>query len=73
MYSPYAAIDSGTPVGMGAPMGGGVSSGTGARTVPSGVHPWAHWAVIAWFLIAAGALMLLDKGGFRFMVTVGKR
>jgi hypothetical protein len=42
------------------------------RTVPTGTHPYANWAVIAWFLIAAVALVGFDKAGFKFMVKVGR-
>jgi hypothetical protein len=78
MYSPSGAVDDGTTMlayGAGPAQGGGTRGGvaTSAGSGSDGVHPYANWAVIAWFLLAAGGLMLLDRGGFRFVVTSGKR
>jgi hypothetical protein len=78
VYTPVGSVDDGTTAlayGAGPAQGGGTVGGvaTGGGSGVGGVHPYANWAVIAWFLLAAGGLMLLDKGGFRFVVTGGKR
>jgi hypothetical protein len=78
MYTPVGSVDDGTTSlaygasspGSGGAVGGGAATGGGGG---NGVHPYANYAVIAWFLIAAAGLMLLDRGGFRFVVTSGKR
>lgn len=59
-----------------------LSGGAGMRTAPpppnanalvvgGGVQP--HYSVIAIVLIAVAVLFVLDKAGFRFAVTAGRR
>lgn len=71
MYSPVTGIDQSTDTTTGTFGGGPASTGRG-RTVPSSTHTYANFAVIAWFIIAALGLVALDKGGFKFMVKVGR-
>jgi hypothetical protein len=71
VYSVHTAIDDSTDTTVGTFASGGQGNPRG-RTVPTGTHPYANWAVIAWFLIAAVALVGFDRAGFKFMVKVGR-
>lgn len=74
MFTPHGAVQDGpTMVGRGANSGGLGAGSYGSYGGGGGVHPYAHWAVIGWFVIAAVGLYLLDRGGFRFVVTSTKR
>lgn len=57
--------------GMSQPTLGQVSSGMG-RNVNGGAPP-AHYSVIALVLFAVVVLWALDRFGFRFAVTAGRR
>ena len=57
--------------GMGQPNLNAVSSGMG-RNVSAGAPP-PHYSVIALVLFAVIVLFALDKFGFRFAVTAGRR
>jgi hypothetical protein len=74
VYPVHGAIQDGpdTTVGTFAAGGAGQPTGRGGRAVPTGTHVYANWAVIAWFLIAAVALVGFDRAGFKFMVKVGR-
>lgn len=59
-------------------MGGGMPSLTVAPTVRSGGAPLSvasapHYGIVSLVLVAVLVLFLLDKAGFRFAVTAGKR
>lgn len=56
--------------GMSQPTLGQVAATMG-RNVSSG--PPAHYSVIAMVLVAVAVLWALDKFGFRFAVTAGRR
>lgn len=74
MFTPVGSVyDGPTMVSRGSSQTGlgGVQSVGGSGN--GGVHPYANWAVIAWFVIAAAGIYLLDRGGFRFVVTSTKR
>lgn len=74
MFTPHGAVTDGpTMVARGASSGGVGTGSYGNLGMTNGVHPYAHWAVIGWFVIAAVGLYLLDRGGFRFVVTSTKR
>lgn len=71
MYSVYGGVQDSTDTTVGTFATGGQGNPRG-RTIPSSTHPYANWAVIAWFLIAALGIVFLDRGGFKFMVRVGR-
>ena len=74
MWSPIGAVvDGPVMLAVGASSGGQGTGSYGTYAPSSGVHPYAHYAVIAWFVFAAVGLILLDRGGFRFMMQAGKR
>lgn len=56
--------------------GTGTVMGSGSQTA-YGYMPHvaggAHWGVIGWVLLAVAGLVAIDKMGFKFMVTAGKR
>lgn len=58
--------------GMSQPTLAQVSTGIG-RGVQASAGPPAHYSVIALVLLAVVVLWALDKFGFRFAVTSGKR
>lgn len=43
-----------------------------AYGAPSVVHGSAHLSVIGWVIFAVIGLVLLDKGGFKFMFLAGR-
>lgn len=71
MYPVHGGIDDSTDTTTGVFASGGAGNPRG-RTVPSSTHTYANWAVIAWFVLAAAGIVLLDRGGFKFMVKVGR-
>jgi hypothetical protein len=72
MYPVHGGIDDSTDTTTGV-FAAGPHGNPSGRTVPaSDQHPYANWAVIAWFLIAAVGLVLFDRAGFKFMVKVGR-
>lgn len=76
MFTPYGAVSDGpTMVARGANSGGTGAGSYGSYTGGGGggVHPYANYAVIGWFVIAALGIYLLDRGGFRFVITSTKR
>lgn len=58
--------------GMGQPSLDSFSSGMG-RNIGGSSGPPAHYSVIALVLFAVVVLFALDKFGFRFAVTAGRR
>jgi hypothetical protein len=55
--------------GTGTVMGSGSDVAYG---MPGVIHGKAHLSVIGWVLLAVVGLVLLDKGGFKFMFLAGK-
>jgi hypothetical protein len=55
--------------GTGTVMGSGSDTAYG---MPGVIHSKAHFSVIGWVLIAVIGLVLLDKGGFKFVVLAGR-
>jgi len=60
--------------GMSQPSLGQVAAGMGRQvgSMQAGA-PAPHWSVIALVLVAVAVLLLLDRAGFRFAVTAGRR
>lgn len=55
--------------------GTGTVMGTGsdvAYGMPGVIHGQAHLSVIGWVLFAVIGLVLLDRGGFKFMFVGGR-
>jgi hypothetical protein len=74
MFSPTGAIADGPVLlSRGASQTGMGGVGSYGTMAPTGVHPQAHWAVITWVVFAVIGIYLLDKGGFRFVVSSVKR
>lgn len=59
--------------GMSTPSLPQVSTGIGRGIAASAGGPPAHWSVIGLVLAAVVVLYALDKFGFRFAVTAGRR
>jgi hypothetical protein len=66
----FAYTDTGaayTYQGNGDVMGNGPAYGT-----PAVIHGQAHFAVVGWVIFAIIGLILLDKGGFKFVFLAGR-
>lgn len=55
--------------GTGTVMGSGADVAYG---MPGVIHGKAHLSVIGWVLVATIGLILLDKGGFKFVYLAGR-
>lgn len=69
----FAFTTTGNPAPVLNPGGSLTTTSSGNRGMPDGVSGNAHIGSIGIVLLAVLGLILLDRGGFRFVVAVGRR